>query len=110
MNRNGSGGILVRFETLDGMVKWRNMRDLSHRSLCRAGGLAEAITWFDVASGFDAGGGVGRRGRKIDGLIFQGPKGSPPIGKITLVQEDEKFKDEDHVAMLRALGCDLKYA
>lgn len=102
VDRNASGGFLVRIETLDGMVKWRNVPDLEHRTLCRAGGLAEAITWFDVPKSF--GGGSGRGNRKIDGSIHQGPRDSAPIGRITLVEEGEKFRDEDHREMIARLG------
>lgn len=104
-NRGAAGGILVRFETLDGMVRWRNVPDLDHKTLCRAGGLCESITTFDVPKSFV--GGSGRGTRRIEGLIFQGPKGTPPIGKVTLVEEREKFRDEDHLEYLRRMGCEV---
>lgn len=103
-DRNSAGGYLVRIETIDGVVRWRNVPDLTHRTLCSAGGFCDAITWFDVSSGFAPGGGVGSGGRKVDGEIFQGPPGSPPIGRITLVEEGEKFAEEDHREMIRRLG------
>ncbi len=102
--RGAKGGILVRFELADGTTKWRNVPNLEHSTLCSAGGLDPCSTYFETSSGFASGGGVGRNGRVIDGLIFQGPKGSHPIGKITLCQENEKFKDEDPIAAWRALG------
>ncbi len=103
--RGGAGGILVRFETRDGLVKWRNVPNLDHRTLVRAGGLAELITYFDVPKSFAGGSGRGRR--TIEGLIFQLPKGTPPIGKITIVEEREKFRDEDHVEALRRSGLEI---
>jgi hypothetical protein len=103
--RGAAGGILVRFETRDGLVRWRNVPDLEHRTLCRAGGLCEAITTFDVPRSFA--GGSGRGMRRIEGYIFQGPKGSPPIGKITLVEERERFADRDHVEQMRAEGIEV---
>ena len=99
--RGGAGGILVRFETLDGVAKWRNVPDLEHRTLCRAAGLPEEVTWFDVPASFA--GGSGREGRKIEGLIHQGKRDTPPIGRITLVEQGEKF-DEDYLDMVRRLG------
>ena len=103
--RGGAGGILVRFETLDGIVKWRNLPDLEHRTLCSSAGLSPVITSFDVPKSFT--GGSGRGNRRIDGLIMQGPKGSPPIGRITIVEEREKFIEEDHFESLRRLGCQV---
>jgi len=104
-NRGARGGILVRFETLDGQVRWRNLPDLEHRTLCHAGGLSEVITTFDVPRSFHGGSGAGNR--LIEGLILQGPKGSPPVGKITICRESEKFAERDHVEELRALGCQV---
>lgn len=106
--RGARGGLLVRIETIDGMVRWRNVPDLEHGTLCRAGGLAETITSFDVPKSFAGGSGAGNR--LIEGLIFQGPKGSPPIGKITICREGEKFADRDHTESLRALGCEVQGA
>lgn len=100
--KNASGGILVRIETLDGMVRWRNVPDLEHRTLCRAGGLSEEITWFDLPKSFL--GGSGRGNRKIEGMIHQGNLQSPPIGRVTIVEEREKFSEEDHREMIRRLG------
>lgn len=102
--RGARGGILVRFELADGTTKWRNLPNLEHSTLCKAGGLDPCATWYDTSSGFSAGGGVGRGRRVVDGFIFQGPKGSPPIGKLTICQPDEKFKDEDPIAYWRSLG------
>ncbi len=99
------GGVLVRFETRDGMVRWRNVDNLDHATLVRAGGLAEGITTFDVPKSFAGGSGRGRR--RIDGLIFQGPKGSPPIGKITIVEQSERFRDEDPIEAMRREGIDI---
>ena len=47
------------------------------------------------------------KGGKQEGLIFQGPKGSAPIGLITIVEEREKFKDEDPRDEMRRLGFDV---
>jgi len=102
--RGGKGGILVRIETRDGICKWRNVPDLQHKTLCLAGGLSEHITTFDVPKSFV--GGSGRGTRRIEGYIFQGPKGTPPIGKITICEEGEKFRDEDPLAAMRAQGID----
>lgn len=100
--RNPNGGILVRCETLDGLIKWRNLPNLDHLTLCRAFGLSEHVTWFDVPRSF--GGGSGSEGRKIEGMIHQGDRTSPPIGKITIVEEREKFRDEDPSEMIRRYG------
>jgi hypothetical protein len=89
--RNASGGILLRCETYDGIIKHRHVPDLEHKTLCRAFGLNEHITWFDVPKSFH--GGSGRRG-KVEGTIHQGPLGSRPIGAITVCEEGERF-DED---------------
>lgn len=102
--RGAAGGILVRFETLDGLVRWRNLPDLEHRTLCRAGGLDEGLTRFDVPSSFA--GGSGRGSRKIEGQILQNRgRGFVPVGRITLVEERERFIEEDHLESLRRLGC-----
>lgn len=99
--RGAAGGILVRFETLDGVVKWRNLPDLELRTLCRAAGLPEEVTWFDVPRSFA--GGSGSEGRKIEGMIHQGHRDTPPIGRITIVQQGERF-EEDYLDMVKRLG------
>lgn len=101
--RNPNGGILVRCETFDGLIKWRNLPDLDHLTLCRAFGLSEYITWFDVPQSF-VGGGTGKGTRKIEGMIHQGARDTAPIGRLTIVEEREQFEDEDPRAMARRLG------
>lgn len=105
--RGAKGGILVRFDLADGTTKWRNVPDLEHGTLCKAGGLDPCGTYFETSSGFAPGGGVGCNGRVIDGLIFQGPKGSHPIGKLTLCQQNERFPDEDPINYWRRLGVPI---
>jgi hypothetical protein len=98
--RGGKGGILVRYELAGGDIKWRCLPDLEHRTLCRAGGLAECHTTFDVPRSFTGGGGRGRR--RIDGVILHGGE---PIGKIALVEPGEKFADRDPREIWRSLGA-----
>ena len=100
-NRGAIGGILVRTELADGDVKWRCVPNLEHVTLCKAFGLDEHRTVFDVPRSFT--GGSGRGHRRIDGVILR--HGSP-IGKIVLVEPGEKFKDEDPREMWRRLGID----
>jgi hypothetical protein len=99
-NRGGAGGYLLRFETVGGSVKWRNVPNLEHGTLCRAFGLAEGHTWFDMPSTFREAGSMqqgygGSSSRNISGYVFQGPKGSDPIGKLYLCREDEQMRDSD---------------
>lgn len=100
--KTARGSILVRFETLDGLVKWREVENLDHATLCRAGGLPPEVTWYDVPASFADG--AGRGNRKIEGMIHQGARDTAPIGRITLVEERERFLDEDHLAMIKRLG------
>lgn len=95
---------LIRLETLDGTVKWRNVPDYEHGTLCRAFGLDPASTWFDLPSSVRIGGrdqvgagttNGGARGRHINGYVFQGPKGSEPIGILQWVREGERIPDTD---------------
>ena len=100
------GTVVVRLETLDGLIKWRELKatELDHRSLCRAGGFYEGTTTFDVPKSFQ--GGSGRGNRRIDGVIMQDRgKGPEPIGKITLVEQGERFKDEDPRAEWARIGA-----
>lgn len=98
--RGAAGGILVRFETADGLVKWRNVPDLEHRTLCSAGGLDPTITWYDVPRSFAGGPSSG----KIEGMIHQGGRDAPPVGRITIAQESERFADEDYREIVKRLG------
>lgn len=100
------GSVVVRFETKDGLVKWRELKasELDHRSLCLAAGLYEGTTTFDVPKSFQ--GGSGRGNRRIEGVIMQDRgKGPEPIGKITLVEQGERFKDEDPRAEWARIGA-----
>lgn len=107
-SRTARGTFIVRFETKDGIVKWREVKSLDGKTLCEAAGLSPLITRFDVASGFESGGGVGRQGRKLDGIILQGfGADERPIGTVTLVQQSEKFPDVDPVAAFKSLGCEV---
>ena len=100
-NRGGAGGILVRVELADGTTKWRNVTDLDHLTLCKAFGLDEHRTQFDVPRSFT--GGSGRGTRRIDGVVLRFEQ---PIGHITLVEPGEKFKDEDPREQWRRLGIE----
>lgn len=73
-----------------------------HGHLCAAFGLDPATCWFDVPESFRAYGaqrsGYGRTDtrREISGFVFRGPKGSgPPIAKIAVATESDKFRDRD---------------
>ena len=101
--KGARGGILVRYETRDGLVKWRHLTSLDHSALCSSGGLDPCSTWFDVPKSFW--GGSGSQGRDIEGRIHQGHKDSPPIGKITICREGQKFAERDHAEQMRQLGC-----
>lgn len=95
------GLIPVRIETADGMVRWRGVPNLDHGTLCRAFSFDPCSTWFDLPSSARNAGstmsgyGSGATGRRvIDGLVFQGPKGSPPIGKLVVAHEDERLRED----------------
>jgi hypothetical protein len=98
--RNVNGGILVRFETCDGMVRWRNVPNLDHKTLCTASGLAEGHVTFDVAESFRADG-RSQAGRR-DGIILWNDE---PIGFIVLASPGEKFPDINPLEMMRKIGC-----
>lgn len=101
-NRGGAGGILIRYESAAGDVKWRCIPDVEHLTMCRAFGLDEHRTQFDVPKSFV--GGSGRGHRRCDGVVlFLGE----PIGRVTLVEPGEKFKDEDPREQWRRLGIDV---
>jgi len=93
-------GTLIRCELLDGTVKWRSLPNLEHSTLCSAFGLDPCSTWFDLPSSArgtgsaQVGHGAGRA-RDINGMIFQGPKGSDPIGILQWVREGERVPDTD---------------
>lgn len=91
--------MLIRVETMDGSVKWRNVPDLEHGTLCRSFGFDPCSTWFDLPSsarGIGSASGDQARGpRHVAGYVHQGPRDAPPIGTITLVREDEKIRDTD---------------
>lgn len=106
-NRGGAGGILVRVEKSTGYggseVKWRLLPNIEHITLCRAFGLDEHRTAFDVPKSFV--GGSGRNGRRCDGVIlFLGE----PIGRVTLCEPGERFKDEDPRDMWRRMGVPVE--
>lgn len=101
VQRNDPSLIPVRVELLDGSSMWRGLPDLEHGTLCRAFGLDACSTWFDLPStargtgSSSVGGGASRRNGTVSGFIFQGPKGSDPIGKLTIAFASERFRDVD---------------
>lgn len=96
MNAN----VNIRFEGRDGTIEWKLfdvavIRESHHGHLCRAFKLDPASTWFDLPASWlkiDRGD-TRNQGRVIEGFVFQGPRGSDPIGKLTVAYETEKFKD-----------------
>lgn len=99
---NLKGYVMVRAEMRDGTAKWELLRpdvlrEGNHYLMCRAFGLDEIITWFDLPRSFSTveAGGLGPGRREISGYIFQGPKGSEPVGKLTVAYEGERFREED---------------
>ena len=98
MNAN----IVVRFEGRDGTVEWKLfdssvMRESHHGLLCKAFRLDPASTWFDLPKSWlkVENGDTRNQGRVIEGYVFQGPKGSEPIGKLRVAFESEKFKEHN---------------
>jgi len=94
MNRSEYIPILV--ELFNGSCMRRAVANLEHGTLCRAFSLDPASTWFDVPSTFyGVGSSMGMQStgprRDISGYIFQGPKGSDPIGKIRITYEGDRF-------------------
>jgi hypothetical protein len=94
--------ILIRCDMKSGDTKWKLfdqsvIRESHHGHLCRAFSFDPASTWFDLPQSWlkidvnDKRNG----GRVIEGYVFQGPKGSEPIGKLTVAYETEKFRDHD---------------
>lgn len=94
--------VLIRFEGRDGNIQWKAfdvsvIRESHHGYLCRAFKLDPASTWFDLPQSWlkvDQGD-KRNQGRVIEGFVFQGPKGSDPIGKLTVAYETEKFKEHN---------------
>lgn len=94
----------LRYELENGDVKWRFVNDLRHETLCAAGGLHPAITWFDASKGFRDDG----HGRDTaDCVIHQGPLDAPPKGRIQMFFEGERFADRDPFEDLKRLGCSV---
>lgn len=86
----------VLVELANGTRMTRGLRDLEHGTLCKAFSLDPCSTWFDLPSTFrGVGSSMGMHSggprRDISGYIFQGPKGSDPIGKIRITFEGDKF-------------------
>lgn len=97
--------VLVRVETRDGMIRHmfvrldviRDPNETRNRiELCKGFSLDPVTCWFELPSSIrtvEANTLV--NGRVIDGYIYQGPKDTIPIGKLTVCYESEKFKDHD---------------
>ena len=101
MNAN----ILIRCEMKGGDVKWKLfdvsvIRESHHGHLCHAFNFDPASTWFDLPTSWLKVDVNDKRnqGRVIEGFVFQGPKGSEPIAKLTVAYEAEKFKDHNSEA------------
>lgn len=94
MSRNNL--IPVRIEMADGSARWRGIRDLTnHKELCRAFGLCEISTSFDLPSSARGAGSnsSGDRGNlRICGYIM---RHGEPVGKLYVAKEGERFKDYD---------------
>lgn len=92
----GKGMTPVRIELADGSAKWRPIRDLTnHVELCRAFGLSEVHTSFDLPSSARGTGSysTGNRGNlRVCGYILHNGE---PIGKLYVAKESEKFRDYD---------------
>ncbi len=94
-----SNYIPVLVELRDGQRMMRGLRDLEHGTLCAAFALDPCSTWFDLPSTFRGVGssmGLQTRAvrRDVSGYVFQGPKGSDPIGRIRITYEGDKFGNE----------------
>lgn len=94
--------VLIRVELNNGMirrcfVRTDIARDMQghHVGLCRAFGLDECSTWFDMSNSIRDVDPTHLRmqGRQIGGYVHQGPPGSEPIGKIVVCHPDEHFRD-----------------
>jgi hypothetical protein len=91
------GRFPVRCELMNGSVMIRGLPDLEHGTLCKAFSLDPCSTWFDLPSSWrGTGSNSGMKSTRLDGLVFQGPKGSDPIGKITVASASDKFADVDY--------------
>ena len=89
----------ILVELKDGTRMMRALRDLEHSTLCAAFSLDPCSTYFDLPSTFRGVGssmGIQNRNtrRDVSGFIFQGPKGSDPIGRIRMTFEGDKFGNE----------------
>lgn len=94
--------IPIRLEIFPTETKWRAVPNFEHATLCAAFGLDQATFWFELprsalgmgTNRVGAGGSDGRR-RTVDGFVFRGPKGTDPVGKLTVCFGSEKFRDRD---------------
>jgi|GEM_PF-4873067 len=86
--------LLLRCELFEGSTMLRNVADIEHSTLCNAFSLDPCSHWFDLPrSAQDMR--QGAAGRHINGLVFRGPKGTAPVGKLTVARDGERFADSD---------------
>lgn len=97
------GYIPLRFEgapgsPYEGQGLWRAVPNIEHGTLCRAFGLDQCSTWFDVPEAFRIEGAQRSRStgtrRHVSGFVMSGQR-AEPIGKITIAWETERFADRD---------------
>ena len=98
-----TGTIPLRFEgapdgPFRGDNKWRGVKRVDHGELCRAFGVAEVGFRWDLPSSMR---GMGCEGRAASdrttiqsGFLFMDGRDSP-VGKITIIRSDERFRDWD---------------
>ncbi len=72
--------------------KWRGLQinRLDHATLCAAFNLDPARYWFDTSHAMETN---PTRGQSC--FVFNGPKGSRPVGRISVCDPDERFADID---------------
>ena len=86
--------IPIRLEMANGETKWRGVPRFDHATLCRAFELDQATFWFDIPDKVIADP-RSFPGRRANGYVMCGPKGTEPVGKLTIAHEGEKFRDVD---------------
>lgn len=75
-------------------VKFRAVANVRHATLCAAFGLDQASFWFDMPATF-IDGVRSHTGKVVDGYVMRGPRGTEPVGKLTVAWETERFRDRD---------------